>query len=242
MGTAPQGTHETGHPVRESHRATMYNLIKAGRYVYARGAVLIAGGTVMAVMLVTTSTMGVAGTINITIDNLTPTSNYTFFCDKGGESSGTVCRTDNSGWTFYRQGSLESSDKAVVWNILFDEFEPTDLNVTHDPTPSYSGGSETDLIYKESSVPGSNEGITWCNDPSGTYKCDQHYVDIQPGHYSEGLTCHESGHAVGLLHGDDASPSRSRTATILGCMRRPVPSGSGWLGKNQRDNINGFYS
>lgn len=82
--------------------------------------------------------------------------------------------------------------------------------------------------------------MTWCNDAVGTFQCDQQYIRIRGnGYYTSSLTCHETGHAVGLLHGDLASPKLGKTNKVLGCMTTPVQSEV--LGKNQIENINGRY-
>ncbi|WP_402372975.1 hypothetical protein [Isoptericola rhizosphaerae] len=107
--------------------------------------------------------------------------------------------------------------------------------------PVYSGSGETDIIYKESSLPNGLIGATWCNAPvANSHRCDQQYVDILPGNYQKKVICHESGHAVGLLHGSEASPKLSRGDDRLGCMQTPVPDGAP-LGQNQKDNINANY-
>jgi hypothetical protein len=52
------------------------------------------------------------------------------------------------------------------------------------------------------------------------------------------LACPESGHAVGLTHGEDASPAVSNTADSLHCMRRPDAEADRWLGQHNADQIN----
>lgn len=175
-------------------------------------------------------------------DNLVPTQTYSPTCSAGGETSGVLCQTDGGWWYFYSQSSLEAGDKSRVADVLADEYGPTDLAVAQDSSPTYSGADETDLILKESAVPGTADGITWCNDPISGYRCDQHYVDIQPDLYSSrGLICHEAGHAVGLTHGAQAYPVQSQTDTALGCMRTPIGSTQDNLGSQQVTNINLVY-
>ncbi|WP_326798564.1 hypothetical protein OG946_26870 [Streptomyces sp. NBC_01808] len=46
-------------------------------------------------------------------------------------------------------------------------------------------------------------------------------VRIEPGRCSYGLVCHEAGHAVGPLHGEDADPPVSHThSELAGGMER----------------------
>ncbi len=181
-------------------------------------------------------------------DNLVPTANYHPACSKGGAGHGVVCQTDNSKVYYYMDShgklKLESVDKSIVRNMLSDQYSPTHLQIHYDSTPRFHGKGETDIVYQEGSVGSDFDGYTWCDDPSPSpkYECDQTVVRIRgAGYYSPGLSCHETGHAVGLTHGPDASPKRSKTAPLLGCMRTPI----GWyedaLGANQRHNINQHY-
>lgn len=56
------------------------------------------------------------------------------------------------------------------------------------------------------------------------------------------LICHEAGHAVGLLHGNDSYPFTSNTSTsVNGCMVTPHNSTVNWLSSTSIDNINGEW-
>ncbi|MGQ0845246.1 MAG: hypothetical protein ACT4QF_14050 [Sporichthyaceae bacterium] len=60
-----------------------------------------------------------------------------------------------------------------------------------------------------------------------------------------GLTCHETGHAVGLVHGEDAydldaGGTIGNQDSRLGCMMQTVPVNAR-LGTNQEQNINEAY-
>lgn len=186
-----------------------------------------------------------AGTDAAAIDNIVPTSNYYVGCLRG-EANGTVCQTDNATLTYYMDSGgtdqLEAEDKNIVRAMLASEYSPTDLAVSYDSTPSWSGSAETDIYYSEGAVPGSDEGITFCNDNSpGNYKCDQQYVRIEGGgYYTPGLSCHETGHAVGLLHGNLSYPAVPMQDSRLGCMKKSVSYSEG-LGANQKTNINTVY-
>ncbi|MDX3696602.1 hypothetical protein PV726_41365 [Streptomyces europaeiscabiei] len=169
----------------------------------------------------------------------------------GGD--GTVdCLTDNSDVYYYMDSSgeyeLESEDRTVVTGTLHDEYSPTDLAIHYDSTPVFSGSGETDIVYQEGStnLDADSDGVTWCNDSgegSGTYavwECDQQYVRIRGnGHYTYGLTCHETGHAVGLVHGYDASPALNNGTNSLGCMTTPVETFD--LGASNTESINDVY-
>ena len=188
---------------------------------------------------------GVAWAVNA--NNMVGNANYDFECTEGGPGYGRVCRTDNAGVYYYMDSGgefeLETADRDNVRYVMSTYYNPTDLTVTYDSSPVFSGDAETDVVYQEGAVSGGFDGYTWCNDasPSGRYVCDQTYVRIEGGGlYTRGLTCHETGHSVGLLHGANSNPVTSNTDADLGCMRTPVSSGA-TLGTNQRNRINAAY-
>ncbi len=173
-------------------------------------------------------------------DNLIPTANYDHW-----RTGGTTCKTDNATVTYYMDSggtnALEAGDKQMVRDVIASEYQPTNLSVTHDSTPTFSGGAETDWYLTEGSVSGDSNGSTFCNDPDLlTYKCDQHHIKIESGSWTAGMLCHELGHGVGFVHGDRASPRLSLTDGDNGCMRTPVGP---WvfLDNNQITRINNNY-
>ncbi|MEU6783037.1 hypothetical protein ABZ912_27900 [Nonomuraea angiospora] len=180
-------------------------------------------------------------------DNMFPTGQTTMSCVTG-LGGNYPCQTDNRDVTFYMDSNgeyeLEQVDKNTVNSVIDSEYRPTDLAFHYDSSPVFSGGAETDIIYQEGSngVPSSADGVTWCNASGGdVVDCDQQYIRIRGnGHYTDTLTCHETGHAVGLQHGDNASPRLSKTDSRLGCLQTPVPAGA-TLGANNRENINATY-
>lgn len=153
------------------------------------------------------------------IDNIVPTATYSYSCRTG--ENGTVCQSDNASVTYYMDSGgsnkLEDEDKRVVRDVIASQYAPTDLTFSYDSTPSWSGDSETDIYYSEAGVPGSAEGITFCNAIAPrAYRCDQQYVRIEGGgDYTPGLVCHETG-----------QPSACSTAT--GPIRRSACRTSGW--------------
>lgn len=129
-------------------------------------------------------------------------------------SPGEVCRTDNSTMSIYTQSSVTGAYLTAVNTTLGVSFQPTDLSVSATSTPVYSGSGETDVIYQVAQNIGNLVGLTWCNDAvDGTaYACDQQYVRFDPDHSgTENAACHETGHAVGLTHAEDAYPVLSET-------------------------------
>jgi hypothetical protein len=179
-------------------------------------------------------------------DNMFPTQ-WTGGSCLAGMGRGLPCQTDNREVYFYMDSNgeyeLEQVDKDTVNRAIDGEYRPTDLAFHYDSSPVFSGGGETDIIYQEGSagLSDSIDGLNWCDATGGNIvDCDQQYVRIRGnGYYTYSLVCHETGHAVGLQHGDYASPQLPRTDSRLGCMTTPVSTGS--LGANNRDNINATY-
>ncbi|MFF4624779.1 zinc metalloprotease [Nonomuraea jabiensis] len=180
-------------------------------------------------------------------DNMFPTESTGSNCMVGFNPNHPTCQTDNREVYFYMDSNgeyeLESEDQLTVNAAIDGEYRPTDLAFHYDSSPVFEGSAETDIIYQEGStgLPDSLDGVTWCNAGGGTrYNCDQQYIRIRGnGIYSYKLVCHETGHAVGLEHGDYAIPMLNKTDSRLGCMTTPVQSND--LGSNNRENIDGTY-
>ncbi|MFF9915620.1 hypothetical protein [Streptomyces sp. NPDC013457] len=183
------------------------------------------------------------GTAFAATDTMVPTQTYSVPC-----TSADVCQTDNETLTYYMDSGgtyeLESPDRINVVETVTEDYAPTDLVISYDSSPSFSGDAETDHIWQEGStgLPSDVLGMAWCNDPNGTgYKCDQHYIRIRGGGWIDpSLTCHEMGHGVGLVHGSHAYPQRSATdRAAMGCM---IAEGyETTLGTNNINNINATY-
>jgi hypothetical protein len=187
-------------------------------------------------------------------DNMIPNQTDNAYCHQGtGPNTGTVCQTDNGAVSVWFQSTISqySGDVAAVKTSLNDSYDPTAaLSVSYPSSPVYSGSGETDIIYQEGSMPsGSNiVGSTWCDDPvdGQLYSCDQQYVRfLSTYNVHRSLACHETGHAVGLLHGPDAYPMVSDSDDELGCMQRPdaaVDSGvNAYLGSTNVHWIDTVY-
>lgn len=194
------------------------------------------GVVIAACALLASTTASAAGT---SFDNMFPT--------QAGQtcSSGLLpCQTDNYSLTVYAQSSVDSSTWAEIKFVLDVQYNPTDLNVIFASTPVYTGSAETDIIYRidASKVPSGAGGYTYCDDPLDPYKCDQQYVTFRSASdaRNDGMSCHETGHAVGLLHGANSNPSISNTDPALGCMATPVSSSAG-LGSHNSSEINATY-
>jgi hypothetical protein len=175
-------------------------------------------------------------------DNMYPTGNYFPTCLDGDMGDG-FCQTDNRTLTVYRQGSLSAAEKSTVSRALKDYYGPTDLVVKIQSKGVYAGSAETDIIYKSKTLAKTKIGVAWCDDAATTKKCDQHYVAFNKNHSEIGPinksdACHETGHAVGLTHGPNASPALGLHDDRLGCMSY---NDVYRLGANNKENINATY-
>src|SRR4051812_827412 len=195
-------------------------------------------------ILAVTCFSATAGSGAIAADNMYKTSNANWNCWDGTMADGLFCQTDNATLTVFMQASVSSGRQTTIRNMLGSQYNTTDLNVSYPATASYSGSAETDIIYQVSTsgFSGTTIGQTWCNDASSSTECDQEYVRFRGTlQFDTELTCHETGHAVGLTHGADAGPSESNTAAELGCMETPDSSNRPGLGAHNQSEINGTY-
>lgn len=175
------------------------------------------------------------------VDSMRPTANYPDACAAPSGSYSVNCQTDNSTLTYFSQGSLSAYSRTQISSVLNNQFDPTDLNVSYENPPVYTGGAETDIIYLLETLPLGVAGWTRCDDPIDSVKCDQHYVSFASDFWAQHITCHESGHAVGLTHGAQASPSISNTDPSLACMKTADNYNSNGLGTHNIGQINGTY-
>src|SRR3954462_14149630 len=195
-------------------------------------------------ILAVTCFSATAGSGAIAADNMYKTSNASWNCWDGMMSDGLFCQTDNATLTVFMQDSVSSGRQTTIRNMLANQYSPTVLAVSYPGTASYSGGAETDIIYQVSTsgFSGSTIGQTWCNDAVSSTQCDQEYVRFRGTlQFDSELTCHETGHAVGLTHGVDAGPAESNTASELGCMETPDSSNRPGVGTHNQSEINGTY-
>lgn len=192
-------------------------------------------------MLVWTAALG--GAQAWAADNMYPTGNANWTCFDSNPGNRVFCQTDNASLTVYRQNSLTSGAKSVIATMLSADYAPTDFSVTIQSSGVYTGGSETDIVYQQSTsgMTGTVIGFAWCDDAVTNRKCDQHYVRFRYDSIDAELACHETGHAVGLTHGHEASPRESQTAAELGCMETPDSGNRPHLGSHNVSEINSTY-
>ncbi|WP_331767752.1 hypothetical protein [Embleya sp. NBC_00896] len=169
-------------------------------------------------------------------DNMFP--NYGWNCWSGGpvyDGNETFCRTDNNYFTWGWEASITDSGGLMA---AANDFNGTDLT-TAGEVPVYTGGSETDVVWQAGPLPPNLGGVAWCDDAVSSTKCDQHYARFWTGAPNHYLSCHETGHTVGLTHGPDANPRLDINDARLACMN--YVQNDPWLGYNNYDNINGAY-
>jgi len=170
-----------------------------------------------------------------------------------GLSSNEVCQTDNASVTYYMDSSgefeLETPDPSVVIAAIDNYRDDTDLTVTYDSSPTFSGAGETDIVYQEGDAgfPDSVHGVTWCNDATNgtTWDCDQQYIRIRGnGRITPWTSSHETGHAVGMLHPEEWAPVFGNCSSAIAPMQKFVDcstSTSDSLSANVVANINHVY-
>lgn len=190
------------------------------------------------------------------IDSMLPTATFGSQCiaaadpDSGDIYTG-ACRTDNASVTYYMDSSgtyeLESPDRSIVQQVMANQVAPTDLSVSYDSSPTFSGSGETDVIYQEGStgMPAGVLGMAWCNDPENgtTSLCDQFYIRIRGNGVIDLITAgHETGHAIGLGHPQWAYPAKLACDGAFAVMRAAyscITGGS--FGSLNVENINWVY-
>jgi hypothetical protein len=200
------------------------------------------GKAVVVLVTVCVLAAGVTAAFGTHVDSMFKTQNFNPDChdDSGGpDANDHFCQTDNATLTVWRASSLSATGKNNIASSLNGKYNPTDLNVSYVSSPSTSGSAETDIIYEAGDPPGSNIGITWCNDAVSSTKCDQHYVLFSDPSIQESYACHETGHAVGLTHGHEAYPRLDNLDSSLGCMTNPPYTTA--LGTHNTQMINATY-
>ncbi|MFI7233337.1 hypothetical protein ACIBO5_60055 [Nonomuraea angiospora] len=198
------------------------------------------GGIATAVTLMGLISLPAAAAALIT-DNMYPTVNTGWSCPSSDAlvRSG-FCRTDNSTVTYYYNTSGLSATAKSRINVVAGRYNSTDLNFSYQSKAVWTGSGETDIVYFQGSIPTGYVGFAWCNDQvDGTDRCDQHYVRFKSSTPTTRTVCHETGHAVGLTHGQSAHRRLSNSDSRLGCMT--TPSASEHLGAQNVEMINATY-
>ncbi len=181
-------------------------------------------------------------------DSLIPTGSFDNPCANTTSTSTNQqpCQTDNGGISVFMQTTVSTHMKGRIRESLDKNYDPiAELSITYVSAPVYSGSGETDIIYQQADLPGTLLGFYWCNDAvnGSTYKCDQGYVRFTTTVQYErwALVCHETGHALGLMHGSESSPVTNNSSSKLGCLRTPFDEEYRSLGPNNVTQLKDTY-
>lgn len=204
-------------------------------------------GIIMTVLVSAAAFFGAAGLADAAwgavTDNIYKTANYSPDCHDSRIANlddAVFCQTDNNAVSIWREGSMSATGKSDIGWTWSNSYNSTDLNVNYPSSPRYSGEGETDIIYRQQDISDTGlDGVTFCEDAQTDTKCDQAYVTFDSATPGRALTCHETGHAVGLTHGREASPRLDQQDDRLFCMKQLADTP--YLGPNNRENINSVY-
>lgn len=154
-----------------------------------------------------------------------------------------VCQADGRDHYVY-VGFLGPQFQAGVTATLNGSYNTTHLVVHYSNPPT----GDTDVIYHYGDVPGPDDAVTRCLSPIDNFRCNQFDVTFDANtlcpcsaDFIRAIACHETGHTVGLLHGDNAIPTVSNLTGSLMCMRKPVYDGDYPLGSHNADQIDSVY-
>lgn len=166
-------------------------------------------------------------------------------CETGG-----LCRADNNYHEYYFAGNT-TYDFRVANQALVNLDNHTDFTTARVFDAEFVPG-QTDLyITTWAAFTGTTTlGQAVCVTVATADICSAYHIRIRPDVSNDAdiqfarakaLICHESGHSIGLVHGQDADPGVSSTATSLECMKTPLDPGSRILGEHNVDQINANY-
>lgn len=87
-------------------------------------------------------------------DIIVPNGTWSGQC-AAGMTANVICLTDNADVYYYMDSNgaleLEAPDRTVVKKVMKRYDKKTDLVVSYDSTPVFSGAGETDVIWQEGS-------------------------------------------------------------------------------------------
>lgn len=123
----------------------------------------------------------------------------------------------------------------------------TDINTSKDSVLYYL---DTDMhLWIDNSMPSGVWGNVDCLSAADYLRCSAYNVRLHPAlnndtiryNATKALVCHEAGHTVGLMHGEDAVPVQDNDDIDLGCMVSPIDGDLRTLGAHNNHQINSAY-
>lgn len=187
----------------------------------------------------------VALTSCLPFDNLVPNARTNAGCSSATHTSpGSPCLTDNAHVSYHFQSSMTQAAQWSTLEAIVGSFDTTALNFSYHQYPTYSASPRTDIIYQMGSATRPEViAQTWCRAAAGGYKCDQQGVRYfyGVGAVDRKVACHETGHAVGLMHGSMADPKVADMHSELKCMRTGISHNMEYLGEVNATQINAQY-
>ncbi len=93
-------------------------------------------------------------------DNMIPSFGFTSNCENT-TSTGykQPCQTDNGQISVYMQASVTTHMRGLIHDSLDNSYDPiAELSVTYVASPTYSGATETDIIYQQAAISGTTIG------------------------------------------------------------------------------------
>lgn len=148
-----------------------------------------------------------------------------------------VCRADNATHTWFLSNGYSSSFLNAAVSSMND-WGTTDLNTARDTSLSYL---ETDVhFWPDNTLTDTNTlANTDCLTAVNWLRCGAYQVRVRPDVYQGGynlakaVVCHETGHTIGLLHGNQSNPQVANQNLDLGCMRtQPLDGQMRFIGEH----------
>lgn len=170
---------------------------------------------------------------------MVPTATYDVLCSSSAPYTGPQCQTDNETLTVFRGSTLSAAASSNITTALNSWYDVTTLNVVYEVSQVTTGTSQTDITYGiNGSVPPPSQGYTYCAAAVSGYKCNRQVIHfINNTVINKGLACHETGHAVGMVHGQQNAPKLNDDDDRLQCMRTPTfDVGNGDWNRHQINN------
>ena len=161
-----------------------------------------------------------------------------------GPTANTPCMTDTLELSW--NSNLGPRYSTAVLDSLYNSYDTTDLTVS----PYGVHDNSVDVFYATADLPGDAVGRYQCvyPVPNNTYRCNHGHVTFDGAmgetlsdYQLKSVACHETGHSVGLTHGQDAYPVMANSNDVLACLQTPLAQVVPTLGTHNTQHINANY-